>query len=96
MVRRGTGSRRRSAHSLEFKVVPIGNSRGVRLPKAVLGKYAIRDAVVVEEREEGLLLRSKQDRRLSWEETFKAMAHEREDWSDLDGTLNDGLDKEPW
>ena len=88
MVRRGTGSRRRSAHSQEFKVVPIGNSRGVRLPKAVLDKYAIRDAVVVEEREK--------DRRLSWEETFKAMAYEHEDWSDLDGTLNDGLDKEPW
>ena len=60
----------------------------MRLPKAVLDKYAIRDAVVVEEREK--------DRRLSWEETFKAMADEREDWSDLDGTLNDGLDKEPW
>jgi antitoxin MazE len=69
----------------------------VRLPKSVLDKYAIRDAVLVEQREEGLLLRSKRDRRLSsWEETFKAMAHEREDWSDLDGTLNDGLDKEPW
>ena len=88
--------RRRTAHLLELKVVPIGNSRGVRLPKAVLDKYAIRDAVVVEEREEGLLLCSKKDRRLSWEDTFKAMALEREDWSDLDGTLSDGLDKEPW
>jgi len=68
----------------------------VRLPKTVLDKYAIRDAVVVEQREDGLLLRSKKDRRLSWEETFKAMARDREDWSDLDGTLNDGLDKEPW
>jgi antitoxin MazE len=81
---------------LELKVVPIGNSRGVRLPKAVLDKYAIRDAVLVEQREEGLLLRSKRDRRLSWDATFKAMAHERENWSDLDGTLNDGLDNEPW
>ena len=72
--------------------MPIGNSRGVRLPKAVLDKYAIRDAVLVEQREEGLLLRSKRDRRLSWDETFKAMAHEREDWSDLDGALNDSLD----
>ena len=96
MARRGTGSKRRDSHSLEFKIVPIGNSRGVRLPKGVLEKYAIRDAVIVEEREEGLLLRSKRDRRLSWEETFKAMAHEREDWSDLEGTLNDGLDTEPW
>ena len=40
--------------------------------------------------------RGKKDRRLSWEETFKAMAHEREDWSDLDATLSAGLDKEPW
>ena len=76
--------------------MPIGNSRGVRLPKTVLDKYAIRDAVVVEQREEGLLLRSKKDKRLSWEDTFKAMAHEREDWSDLDVVSNDGLEKEPW
>ena len=68
----------------------------MRLPKSVLDKYAIRDAVVVEQREDGLLLRSKRDRRLSWEETFKAMAHDREDWSDLDATLSDGLDKDPW
>lgn len=96
MIRRATGAKRRSAPSLEFKVVPIGNSRGVRLPKTVLDKYAIRDAVVVEEREEGLLLRSKRDRRLSWEDTFKDMAHEREDWSDLDAALSDGLHAEPW
>ena len=24
------------------------------------------------------------------------LADEREDWSDLDTTVNDGLDKEPW
>ena len=96
MTARRTRSTRPSAGSLELKVVPIGNSRGVRLPKAVLDKYAIRDAVVVEQREEGLLLRSKGDRRLSWDETFKAMAHEREDWSDLDAASNDGLEKEPW
>jgi len=76
--------------------VPIGNSRGVRLPKAVLDRYAIGDAVVVEQREEGLLLRSKRDRRLSWEDTFRAMARDREDWTDFDVAASDGLDKEPW
>ena len=96
MTGRRTSSNRRSAPALEFKVVPIGNSRGVRLPKTVLDKYAIRDAVVVEQREDGLLLRSKKDKRLSWEDTFKAMAHEREDWGDLDVVSNDGLEKEPW
>jgi antitoxin MazE len=86
----------KSTRNLELKVVAIGNSRGVRLPKAVLDKYAINDSVVVEEREEGLLLRSKNDKRISWEDTYKEMAHEREDWSDLDAAVSDGLDKEPW
>ncbi len=84
------------ARKLELKVVAIGNSRGVRLPKGMLTKYAIGDAVVLEEREEGLLLRSTKDKRLSWDETFKDMAREREDWSDFDATVADGLDKEPW
>ena len=77
---------------LELRIVPIGNSRGVRLPKAVIEKYAMRETMVLEVREDGLLLRSKKDKRLSWDETYKAIAHEREDWSDLAGTLADGLD----
>ena len=41
----------------ELKVARIGNSRGVRLPAEVLRRYAIGDSVVMEERDEGLLLR---------------------------------------
>ncbi len=84
----------KALRSVELKVVRIGNSRGVRLPKAILDKYAIKDALVVEERKEGLLLRGKRDRQLGWDETFKAMAREREDWTDLDATVRDGLDPE--
>ena len=79
-----------------MKVVPIGNSRGVRLPKALLARYAIGDAVLLEEREEGLLLRGKNDDRLSWDDTFKEMAREREDWTDLDAAVDDGLHKDRW
>ena len=39
-------------------------------------------------------MRNKGDKRLSWEDTFKQMAKEREDWSDLDATMADGLDQE--
>ena len=80
----------------ELKVVAIGNSRGVRLPKEILSKYAFGDSVVMEQREEGVLLRSKKDKRLSWEETFKDMAREKEDWSDLDAAAGDGLEDLPW
>jgi antitoxin MazE len=80
----------------EIKVVPIGNSRGVRLPKATLTKYAIKNSVLLEEREEGILLRSKDDKRLSWEDTFKEMALEKEDWSDQEAAAADGHDKDIW
>jgi len=86
----------RAKESTEIKVVPIGNSRGVRLPKATLAKYSIKESVVMEEREEGILLRSKKDNRLSWEETFRDMAREKEAWSDLESATADGLDKESW
>ena len=82
----------KTSRTIELKVVPIGNSRGVRLPKAVLDRYAIKGELVLEERADGLLLRNKSDKRLSWEDTFKEMAKEREDWSDLDATTGDGLD----
>lgn len=77
---------------IELKVVPIGNSRGVRLPKAVLDRYQIKDALVLEARAEGLLLRGKKDKRMTWEETFREMAREKEDWSDLDTALADGIE----
>jgi antitoxin MazE len=84
----------KAARTFELKLVAVGNSRGVRLPKAILDRYAIKDTMIVEEREEGILLRSKRDRRLSWDETFKEMASEREDWSDLDAAVADGLEPE--
>ena len=82
---------------VELKVVRIGNSRGVRLPKAVLERYEIKDALVLEAREEGLLLRGKKDKRMTWEETFRDMARKKEDWSDLDTTVADGIEPgEKW
>ncbi len=82
---------------VELKVVRIGNSRGVRLPKAVLVRYEIGDALVLEAREEGLLLRGKKDKRLTWEETYREAAREKEDWSDFDATLADGIEPgEKW
>ena len=42
-------------------------------------------------------LRGKEDQRLSWKDTYKDMACEREDWSDLDAAMADGLDpQEKW
>ncbi len=77
--------------TIELKVVRIGNSKGVRLPKAILERYAISESLVLEAREEGLLLRGKRDNRLSWQQTYRDMADKHEDWSDFDSTIADGL-----
>lgn len=82
----------KTLRSRDIKIVPIGNSLGVRLPKTVLQKYGFTDSVVLEETDRGLLLRKKQDDKLSWADTYKAMANEAEDWSAFDQTLLDGLE----
>jgi len=76
----------------DVKLIPIGNSKGIRISKALLQKYGFMDRLVLEETDRGILIRKPEDdNQLSWEDTFKAMAEEEEDWSDLDITLLDGL-----
>ena len=78
----------------DIKLVPIGNSKGVRIPKSLLQKYGLNNSLLLEETDRGLLLRKKEDSKLSWEDTYKAMANEKEDWGDFDTTLLDGLEDE--
>jgi antitoxin MazE len=81
-------------HARDVKLVPIGNSQGVRIPKALLQKYGLSSSLVLEETTQGILLRKKQDDQLSWEDTYKAMAQEDEDWTEWDAALLDGLEED--
>ena len=76
----------------DIKLISIGNSKGIRLPKALLQKYGWSDSLVLEETDEGISLYSREKNKLSWQETYRAMATEEEDWSDLDATVADGLE----
>jgi antitoxin MazE len=78
----------------DAKIVPIGNSKGIRIPKVLLQKYGLKHTLLIEETDKGLLLRNKEESKLSWIETFKAMADEKEKWDDFDTTLLDGLEDE--
>lgn len=82
----------KAAPRRDIKLVAVGNSRGIRLPKALLQKYGWSDNLVLEEVEEGVFLYGKEKNKLSWKETYRAMAAEKEDWSDFDATVGDGLD----
>ena len=76
----------------DIKIVHIGNSLGVRLPKNLLQKYGFTDSLVLEETAQGILLRKKQDDKLSLADTYKAMACDGEEWNEYDQTLLDGID----
>ncbi len=76
----------------DVKLVAVGNSKGIRLPKGLLQKYGWSESLVLEEMEGGVFLYSEETSKLSWEETYRAMAAEKEDWSDFDTTVGDGLD----
>lgn len=76
----------------EVKLIRIGNSRGIRIPKALIDRYGWEDSLVLEEAEESVVLRGNATGKLSWEQTYRAMAAEREDWSDFDAAAADGLD----
>lgn len=78
----------------DIKLVPIGNSKGVRIPKSLLQKYGLDNSLLLEETDRGLLLLKKEDSKLSWENTYKAMANEKEHWDDFDATLLDGIEDE--
>ena len=83
-----------------LKIIAIGNSRGVRLPQALLRRYGMADQITLEERPEGLLLRGSATGKASLKQTFTEMAREQasgaEDWSDLDRLASDGLDRVKW
>ena len=49
----------------DIKLVAIGNSRGIRLPKGLLQKYGWTDSLVLEETENGVFLYGKEQDKLS-------------------------------
>ena len=78
---------------METKLIRIGNSRGVRLPRRLIERYHLQEKLTLEEKEDGILIKADSPSgKLSWEDTFREMAEESEDWSDFEGVSADGLE----
>ena len=74
-----------------LRLVKIENNLSTKLPKRLCRKFGWTTEILTEERPEGLLLRRSVRGKLSWDESFKAMAKCREDWSEWNTTTADGL-----
>jgi antitoxin MazE len=64
---------------MKANLVAIGNSRGVRIPKAVLEQTGLKDEVDLEVRGSELIIRSARKPREGWAEAFREMAARGDD-----------------
>lgn len=63
-----------------ISVVPIGNSKGIRLPKAILEQLNIQDKLELEIEDKKLILKPVTTKpRIGWEEALKKMHENNED-----------------
>lgn len=64
---------------MKASLVRIGNSRGVRIPKAFLEQTGLRDEIEMEVRGAQVVIRAANPPRAGWEDAFAAMAARGDD-----------------
>jgi antitoxin MazE len=80
---------------MKAKIISIGNSRGIRIPKQLLEMTNLGDEVELEAERDRIVIRSARQPRQGWDDAFKAMAAEGDDRL-LDPPLSTKFDEEEW
>lgn len=78
-------------------IVPIGNSFGVRIPKAIIQQLGFKEntSLIFKVTENGLLISSEKKAREGWEQKFKSSKKKLKN-STLLGEFPNEFDKEEW
>jgi len=80
---------------MDISIVPIGNSKGIRLSKTLLEKYNIKDKVELILEKGYIILKPKSEPRKGWEKAFKKM-HESGDDKPLMNDVFEDENFEEW
>lgn len=79
------------------RIIKIGNSRGIRIPKALLEHAGLSEEVELEAQQNQVVIRAAGKPRQGWEEAFRAMAEQVDDQLvDEDLTGQTSWDEEEW
>jgi antitoxin MazE len=82
---------------MQLDVVQIGNSKGIRIPKAILKQCQIEDQVDLEVEDGKIILEArKKTPRKGWEKAFKAMATSQDDALLIDDNIDVEMDDWEW
>ena len=74
---------------MDISLISIGNSKGIRLPKAVLDKYDIKDAVELVLEKGYFIVKPKVAARNGWDKAFKKMHANGDDKQLLNDVFED-------
>ena len=82
---------------MRARVVKIGNSQGIRIPKTLLEQTGIMDDVELDIEKDKIVIRPISNPRLGWESAFKAMSDNLDD-ALLNGAedITHSWDEEEW
>lgn len=82
---------------MKTKIVRIGNSQGIRIPKSVLNQCHLDGPVEVDVQGNQLVVRSASRPRSGWDEAFRAMHQTGDDrLLDRERTTSSGWDRDEW
>ena len=79
---------------MHAQIIPIGTSKGVRIPKYLLDKYHFDNIVDIDDTGSGLLIKAVKKPREGWEEAFKKLAGTKDDT--LIETPESNWDEDEW
>jgi antitoxin MazE len=81
---------------MRAKIIPIGNSYGIRIPKPYLKECGFDKEVEINIQGGGIMLTPVREARLGWDEAFKAMVKNDDNHLIIDDTIQHSWDDEEW
>ena len=84
---------------MRTKVINIGNSKGIRIPKVLLEQAQLSEEVILEVKDEGILIKpekKKKTAREGWELKMKEAAKKHKKKEKLWGDIRNDFDKNEW
>lgn len=84
---------------MRIDIVSIGNSKGIRIPKALLDQYGLKKFAELETTHDALILRKPKKAliaREGWDEAFKKLSPKRKNAQLDPETFDTSFDRDDW
>ncbi len=82
---------------MKTKLVSIGNSKGIRIPMAILKQFNIENEVDLEVKKEMIVIKPiKTKSREGWENAFRLMHERKDDVLLIDETIDSAIENWEW